>query len=166
MSSITYFAYGSNMSLSRLRARAPSARRLGCYVLAAHALRFHKSGMDGSGKCDAFLTADPGDRVVGVVFAIDPAEKAWLDEAEGLGAGYNEKTVTVEGEAGERLVATTYWATHINEMLKPYSWYKHHVLIGAREAGLPVSYIERIESVECLEDPDNNRDSIERAIHR
>lgn len=161
-----YFAYGSNMSLSRLRARTPSAQRLGRYVLAAHALRFHKSGRDGSGKCDAFLTDEPGDRVVGIVFDVDPVEKAWLDEAEGLGAGYNEKLVTVEGQAGEWLVVTTYWATHIDETLKPYSWYKHHVLTGAREVSLPVGYIKRIEAVACLEDPDSKRDSIERAIHR
>lgn len=165
MSSITYFAYGSNMSLSRLRARAPSARRLGRYVLESHALRFHKSGRDGSGKCDAFLTADPADKVVGVVFNINPAEKAWLDEVEGLGAGYNEKSVVVEGEAGERLEAFTYWATHIDETLKPYSWYKHHVLTGAREAGLPIGYIECIEAIECLEDPDSKRANTERAIH-
>ncbi|RKU09398.1 hypothetical protein C6502_12825 [Candidatus Poribacteria bacterium] len=30
----------------------------------------------------------------------------------------------------------------INRELKPYSWYKQHVLIGAKEQRLPKRYIE------------------------
>jgi gamma-glutamylcyclotransferase len=52
-----YFAYGSNMSLSRLRERVPSAEAVGCFSLNGHDLRFHKLSKDGSGKCDAFFTA-------------------------------------------------------------------------------------------------------------
>lgn len=160
-----YFSYGSNMSISRLRQRTPSAGRVGLFRLDAHDLRFHKRGADGSGKCDAFATGNPRDFVLGSLFLIDTAEKPYLDHAEGLGYGYEEKWVTVSDANGARLEALTYWATAIDESLDPYSWYLNHVTIGAREVGIPGSYLARIEKVRSIEDPDTRRDARERAIH-
>ena len=162
---VRYFAYGSNLSLARLRARTPSACRLGCYALAAHALRFHKIGRDGSGKCDALFTGDPRDTVPGAVFEIDVAEKWRLDEAEGLGNGYEEKWVQVVSAAGETLQAVTYYATRLDANLKPYSWYMQHVLCGARESGLPAAHARWLQAVASIEDPDRGRDNRERAIY-
>jgi AIG2-like family len=161
-----YFAYGSNMSSLRLRARTPGARALGVGVLKAHDLRFHKVGQDGSGKCDAFHTNNPADSVVGVLYEIDHFEKGNLDKAEGLGRGYNEKTVNVFNALGEEVTAFTYYATAIDELLSPFSWYRHHVLVGAREASLQQGYIMKIEAVECVEDPDQQRDARQRAMYR
>lgn len=161
-----YFAYGSNMSLSRLRERVPSAEAVGCFVLAGHDLRFHKSSKDGSGKCDAYFTSDSEDIIYGVLFKIDPNEKSALDKAEGLGYGYAEKEVTVRAHDDSSIVATTYIATNIDENLKPYSWYVNHVLVGAAEASLPSGYIEaKINSVNAVEDSDRERDAKQRAIH-
>jgi len=159
-----YFAYGSNMSLSRLRQRVPSAKRIGTFVLNGHALRFHKVGKDGTAKCDAYYTGDL-EKVYGVVFDIDPIEKDNLDRVEGLGQGYEEKTVDLQSDHGQTLQAKTYYATHLNPTLKPLSWYVGHVLIGAREANLPTHYLSSIESIESLEDENSKRDAEERAIH-
>ena len=60
-----------------------------------------------------------------------------LARLEGLGAGYEEKRVTVSRRGGVSVVALTYYATRIDETLLPYAWYKHHVLAGAREMALP-----------------------------
>jgi len=160
-----YFAYGSNMSLARLRERVPSAERLGRYALEAHELRFHKCGKDGSGKCDAFFTGKPQHRVFGVLYRIDPGEKPVLDAVEGLGVGYDEKRVLLLGPSGEPIEACTYWALKTDRLLKPFSWYLNHVLIGAQEVQVPRHYIDRISGVECIEDPDRERDAIQRAIH-
>ncbi|WP_386082698.1 gamma-glutamylcyclotransferase family protein [Vreelandella sp. F11] len=162
-----YFAYGSNMSLSRLRERVPSAEAIGCFTLSHHDLRFHKLSKDGSGKCDAFFTSDSESVIYGVLFKIDSAEKSALDRAEGLGYGYEEKEVTVLSVHDENPVtATTYVATKIDEKLKPYSWYVNHVLIGANEASLPQDYIDiKITSVETVEDSDKERDAKQRAIY-
>ena len=55
--------------------------------------------------------------------------------------------------------------TAIDEALKPYSWYKDHVLAGSQEHGLPPDYVaEFIEAVEAVEDPDAKRDKKERAM--
>lgn len=161
-----YFAYGSNMSLSRLRERVPSAETVGCFTLSHHDLRFHKSSKDGSGKCDAFFTSDSESVIYGVLFKIDPAEKPALDRAEGLGYGYKAKEVTVTAHDQTPITATTYVATKIDKKLKPYSWYVNHVLIGAKEASLPQSYIDtKIASIEAIEDSGKERDTKQRAIH-
>ncbi|HEJ9692918.1 gamma-glutamylcyclotransferase [Proteus mirabilis] len=161
-----YFAYGSNMSTSRLQERVPSAEALGCFVLVGHDLRFHKSSKDGSGKCDAYLTQNTDDIIYGVLFKIDPKEKPALDKAEGLGYGYNQKEITVTASDGSLVTATTYVATKIDDNLKPYSWYVNHVLVGARDALLPEQYIqEKIASIEAIEDSNKERDMKQRAIH-
>lgn len=162
-----YFAYGSNMSISRLRERAPGAVALGCHSLREHELRFHKSGTDGSGKCDAYFTSNALDIIYGALFRIDPNEKSALDRAEGLGYGYGEKEVIVTARDHSLVAATTYVAFRIDNTLKPYSWYMNHVLVGARETSLPAEYILRtMTSVEVIEDSDRERDARQRAIHR
>ena len=98
------------------------------------------------------VSADPGstEAVWGVLYRIDCAEKADLDRIEGLGVGYDEHEVVVATEAGE-VAARTYRARPgaVNPALRPRQWYKSHVLAGAREHGLPVSYVAMIEAVEA-----------------
>lgn len=160
-----YFAYGSNMSLTRLKNRVPSAVRLGTYILIGHQLRFHKSSDDGSSKCDAFQTYSNSDAVVGALFDINNNEKSDLDQIEGLGEGYSEKRVKVANSGGEFIEATTYYAIKINAPLKPYSWYLNHVIIGAIETDVPAQYLASIQSIEPIQDPDANRDKQERAMY-
>lgn len=160
-----YFAYGSNMSISRLKHRTPSARRLGYHILWRHILRFHKSSQDGSGKCDAYFTGNDDDCVFGVLFEIEAIEKPALDTVEGLGYGYQEKTVTLLSPDGDKVEAMTYYAINIDSSLNPYSWYLNHVLVGAKESELPEKYIAKIEAVKSIQDQDKNRDKKARSIH-
>ena len=160
------FTYGSNMSTRRLQARAPSARFVAVATLGAHRLVFHKfSRRDRSAKCDAYFTCDPDDRVVGVVYDIHESDKPALDRAEGLGFGYDEKTVEVVATEGHRLTARLYYATHIEPDSRPYTWYRHHVLVGAREHGLPDHYIKTIEAVDADEDPNRARNRRELSLY-
>lgn len=159
------FSYGSNMSLARLQERVPSARFVTIAALPAHRLRFHKISTDGSGKCDAEETGNPKDRVIGVVYEILDSEKSALDRKEGLGSGYDEKEVEVSTDQ-ELLTALMYFATNKDQQLKPYHWYKEHVLVGARENGLPSEYVAQIEAMEAIDDPDTERRDRELAIYR
>ena len=163
MSKLRYFAFGSNMSSRRLKARVPSARVIGPGVLPGHRLAFHKVSKDGSAKCD--ILPSGSDRVQGVLFEIDEAEKPLLDRAEGLGDGYEQKTVDVLLPSAVTERAFTYFATRVDAGLQPYSWYKRHVLEGAREARLPPAYIEMLEQFEAVEDPDREREARELAIY-
>lgn len=158
------FTYGSNMSHRRLQARVPSARFVAVAELPSHRLRFHKSAGDGSAKCNAEETGNPDDRVIGVVYEIDAAEKPDLDRHEALGFGYDEKEVEL-ATGSDRLQAWMYYATRIDQALKPFHWYKDHVLIGARENGLPAEYVAQIEAVESVDDPKPERHSRELSIY-
>jgi len=160
-----YFSYGSNMSSRRLRDRVPSADFMIVATLHGHELRCHKVSRDGSGKCDAYETGDSNHCVIGVVFDINASEKQLLDLKEGLGSGYEEKIVSLVAADGSVIEATTYYATSIDSLLKPYYWYKHHVLIGAAEHGLPQDYIEVFAQVESVADPESERHAKEMALY-
>lgn len=161
------FSYGSNMSFRRLAARVESARFITVATLPEHALRFHKVSIkDRSAKCDAAHTGDPNDRVIGVVFEISAEDKRRLDRIEGLGFGYREKHAEVLAADGERFDIRLYVARHIDPSWKPYHWYKHHVLVGARENDLPADYIAHIDAVESVEDRNRKRREREFSIYR
>ncbi len=162
---VVYFAYGSNMSTSRLRERMPSCKPLGVATLLGHTLRFHKRSIDKSGKCNASASENK-DSVIGVLFSFDPADRAALDKAEGVGSGYEHAVVTVIDHEGRRRKVLTYLATpdSIDDGLKPYSWYKDFVLAGAAEHGLPPEYIAQwIQSAAAIEDPNSDRERKQRA---
>lgn len=160
------FAYGSNMSIRRLQARVPESRFLTVGWLNHHRLVFHKrSREDHSAKCDAFHTGDPGDWVLGVVYDIPDREKPILDRIEGLGNGYDEALIRPRTPEGESLEARMYAATDVDALLVPYSWYRAHVLIGARENGFPADYVERILQTPVQHDPDFARHQNELAIY-
>jgi len=151
-----YFAYGSNLSVPEIRKWVPSATPYRIAKLKYHELKFHKRSKDGSAKCDAFKTGNRKDVVHGVVYEINEKEKQDLDSKEGLGYGYNEMEVVVESDQGA-IAAVMYVADsdYIDDTLKPYSWYKQLVLEGARQHGLPESYIEEIiVQVEATEAPE------------
>lgn len=151
------------MAIRRLRKRAPSARFVGVYNLPQYDLRFNKVGKDGSGKCNAFYTSFDSDVVEGIVFEIDSKDIGALDNAESY--GYTKKNVEVVDFAGEKLKAFTYIGTKINDSLSPFSWYKNHVLIGARTSGLSQGYTEKIKNTKANNDPDKAREHKEFAVH-
>jgi len=122
-------------------------------------LKFHKRSTDGSGKCNAYFTDDQDDQIIGVIFEIDEADKSHLDDAEGLGSGYDERVVDVFTANGT-INANMYVAdpTSIDNSLAPYTWYKDFVVGGARQHDLPEEYINRLETIEALIDPDKHRE--------
>nr|WP_067296135.1 gamma-glutamylcyclotransferase family protein [Marinobacterium profundum] len=162
-----YFAYGSNLSERRLRARISSVIKVANGVLDGHQLRFHKvSQRDGSAKCDVFATGVARHFVLGVVFEVSESDRDSLDRYEGLNCGYEARDILVRLEDGSSVSAFTYCATRIDSALLPFDWYREHVLRGAQEHGFAHSYIQQIEVIECVTDPDEARCSRELAIYR
>jgi len=88
-----------------------------------------------------------------------------MKNREGLGKGYRDKLVSVIESNEESVNAVTYYATEIDSSLKPYHWYKEHVLRGAREHNLPTEYIEFIEAIESMPDPDKEKHEKELSIY-
>lgn len=159
-----YFAYGPDISSRWLRQILPSARLTTRGWLGQHRLYFHKVGQDGSGKCDAFFTGNDRDNILGLIYEIDAAQKDKLAYCEEFVHGYSEKEVTIITDEGKKVEAFTYCARNIETSLKPFHWYKGHVLIGAREFDFPEEYIAKFLTVESIDDPETSRNSRELAI--
>lgn len=154
------------MSHRRLCARTPSACKIGVGVLERHRLCFHKVGKDGSAKCDAFETGNIEDMIYGVVFNLHADEKHLLDEAEGLGNGYEIKYADITMQNGGVIMAFTYFATSVDKSLKPLDWYKYHVMQGMSEHDLPAWYQQSMNDIACIKDEDQYRKTGELAIYQ
>lgn len=147
-----HLSYGSNMFRARIEARLGPCERLGAAYLTRHALRFHKvGGRDGTGKCDAFHTGHPDDRVWGALDRLTDAQITKLDAIEGPGYRREPVRVTLSEQSMD---ATLYLAKPEarDAGLQPLDWYKKLVLAGARELDLPLGYIVAIEAVPSLPD--------------
>ncbi len=155
---LLYFAYGSNLHPLRLRERVPSARFVQVTAITEHSLRFHKRGRDGSSKCNAYFTADPNDKLLAALYEIDAREKSGLDQHEGVGTGYEIRTFSVMALGREREVfAYVAMVDHIDESLRPFSWYSELVLLGATYHRFPTTYLQSIKQVRTVVDTDQAR---------
>ena len=161
-----YFAYGSNMSVKRFNRRIKSAKLMGNYMLLGHKLKFHKIGKDNSGKCDAYFTGNLEDIVFGVVFDFDIKEKPQLDRVEDLGIGYQQKNIKIVNYRGKILEAYTYYAIKISPKIKPFSWYKQHIIYGAKEANFFEDYLNYIIEYPEISDSNKDREKRELSIYK
>lgn len=158
-----YFAYGSNMLEARLKqpSRVPSAICIGVGVLRGFKIRFHKIGMDGSGKCNACATGNKDDSVYGVVFDIAEKDVTVLDKEEDIErGGYSRRKVNVKMQNdSSQCIVDCYFANSkfIDNTLHPYEWYKALVIAGAREHDLPDDYISQLEELPVIKDKDHLR---------
>ncbi len=174
MSDIYYFAYGSNMSSARLNARVPSAKSLGVFHIPGFHLDFSMHGFDDSAKCNAnkcnannshINSNNTEHKIYGIIFTMAEHERVHLDHAEQLGEGYELIETIAYDDHGNIQECFLYTALRKHEHLKPYCWYKNHVITGAKEAQLPSHIIEHIESFETMRDPDEQRHQEQMAIH-
>ena len=155
---IHYFAYGSNLCLSRLRDRVSEVESRGSAKLNRYELRWHKRSVDGSAKCSIVPSGSGSALVHGALYTMPPSAMALLDEVEGLGHGYEESNVEVQSSNGG-ILARTYVAaaTHVDDSLRPYSWYKQLVVAGALAHGLPQEWVEALRRTAVWVDPEPKR---------
>jgi hypothetical protein len=161
-----YFAYGSNLLKAKLCECVPSALVRAVGYLPGYTVRYNKRSKDGSAKCNLVRTNE-NDTVYGVVYDFLHEEKPSLDEHEGLGRGYHTEEIRVVTEDGQT-GAYTYVAddSAVDDSLKPYSWYKDLVVEGAKRHLLPTKYIEQLECVNAVKDPDPEREERNRRLLR
>lgn len=154
-----YFAYGSNMLTRRLTvvSRAPSAVARGVATIAGFAVRFHKVGADGSGKCTLVTSEEESAVAYGVLYELADADADRLDSVEGVHTGgYSRHSVRLRLLDGPATDAETYVAgdRYIDTARVPFDWYRDLVVAGAVEHGLPQAYIEELAHVPVVSDPD------------
>lgn len=143
----------------RLARRCPSSKRVGAALATGHQVRFDKIGRDNSAKATIFNTGSDSDRSFGVVFEIDTADLASLDDAEGDGYARLDDFVVTMIENQTETITSTYIARPdaIDKSLKPFDWYRDLCLAGAIEAGLPAGYIRQLSRIDVVADPQPNR---------
>ena len=138
---IHYFAFGSNMTRSRMVARIPEAQDLGRGHLEDWTFECNKLGMDGSAKAN--LVPCPGALVWGVVYRFPSSRLPGLDVIEG---GYRRITVEVWIH-GVRQRCETYASDRLTDDPTPFDWYQGLMVAGAEEHALPERHIELLRSL-------------------
>ena len=156
---IMIFSYGSNMYSKRLVKRVQSAEIRGIGKAQGFKIEFSKKSKDGSGKATLIRTKNKSDIIWGTISSILKKEKHLLDEAEGLGKGYNEECIPIKTETSKDICTITYIAedSYIDKELIPYRWYKRLVIEGAEENRLPKKYIEKLKLQKAKEDKNTER---------
>jgi gamma-glutamylcyclotransferase len=158
MSSIRYFAYGSNMLSQWLRARCKFASVSCVASVSGYRLALSKKSNDGSGK--ATLVADPVTQVYGVVFDISSDDATELDRIEGRGRGYERiDLVALRHPEGPSISVTAYVAHEdfLESTLQPYDWYRDLIVTGAQQHNLPDDYVATLHAIQALSDPEPTR---------
>ena len=145
---VLYFAYGSNLKIARMRARAPSARPDGIAVLRGYRLVCNKRGADGTAKAN--LEPAPEEETWGALYRMTAADLLELDRFEG---GYQRIQLTVQRPGGQALCAETYRAQQLTDDPVPLEEYRALRLEGAREHGLPPAHQARLAALPWRRDP-------------
>lgn len=157
---LRYAAYGSNLHPLRLGERLPGARLIGSACVPDVGLAFDKrSRIDGSGKC---RYTERGDGLWVAVYALNDAHRSKLDAIEGVGAGYDYAELDVPG-FGPCLTYRAQ-ADWLDATLAPFHWYRDIVALGAEFLGFPATYVQSIEAVRSIPDPDPGRAERQQAL--
>ncbi len=155
-----YFAYGSNMASSNLRERGVRATAFGPASLAGYRLAFTLPSSRWGGHA-ADIVVDPGAVVHGVLWRLERGDA--LDRWEG---GYRRIEVTVGDAAAAGDAVTASPVRSVEERERPPTAFTYQVLDerralverppsarylerlveGAREFGLPPTYLDFLES--------------------
>ena len=144
---IRYFAYGSNLCMTQMRARTgidfekgtpPQIARL-----PGHRLAFNMRGDDGNVYANIL---PPGDGVLGVLYECTAEALAKLDAFEG---GYRRLVVEVTDHLGTVVQACTYVANpdSVREGTLPTAEYAERILRGGRQHRLPEPYLRGIAAL-------------------
>ena len=133
-----YFAFGSNLSSTRLRARIGDVVVVGVATLPDHRHLFNKHGNDDTAKGNIEMA--PGEVVIGVLYEITVAQ---LETLVAIESGYERVTVSVTRETAT-IDAVTFRAVRLADHLAPTREYLDHYVHGVREHGIEEGYLEGI----------------------
>ncbi len=144
---IYYFAYGSNMSLSRMEERNCKIISMRRGVLQDYELNFTKKS--GKIRDTGFATVNPkdGEDVEGILYELHEMSLQILDKFEGYPKHYTREIVNILTEEGSQsayvYIATPEW---IVKGLKPSKTYLEYLLDGKNY--LTESYFNKLKQTE------------------
>jgi cation transport regulator ChaC len=140
-----YFAYGSNMESTQMRAASPDHLFVGAARLDGYRLEFRRRSIRWRGGAADIVRA-PAERVWGALYELSDSAFAMLDRKEAAGLAYERILVQVELD-GRRVEAAAY-AVIAKEPkeVPPTPDYVRSMLVGARERGLPDEYVAFLQA--------------------
>lgn len=146
-----YFAYGLNMSSSKLTKRVGQVIDLGKAYLKDYILVFNKLSKDGSGKANVKIKS--GVITEGVLYELDEDQISKLDKREGVPNHYSRVKRKFTSISGEPFEAEIYIACtrKIINGLKPTKGYLSIIIEGAAEHNLSDEYLTFLKSTKFTE---------------
>jgi hypothetical protein len=146
-SQLLYFAYGTLLGATHMRSRYPSAVSQGLATYDAHELGFSRYEADSSVAGGCTIVDAPGSVLIGVLYELNEADMTRLLAVDGESEWYERREVDVVRASGGRVRAVTLRVKrHQADWIPPVP-YGHLVTEGAREAGLPIDYQERLSQI-------------------
>ncbi len=143
--STIYFAYGSNMSSSQLRAWDTTHRCIGAAELRDHRLAFLRRSLRWKAGAADIVYA-PGESVWGVLWEL-PFGASELDVKESAGEAYRRRPVEVHVEGAPMSAMAYEVIDKAPTELQPRREYVQLMLDGAREHGLPRAWVRRLQTL-------------------
>lgn len=146
---IHYFAYGSNMSKTRMQQRLVQYKSRRPATLKGYDLQFNKINRQVAGAGFANIVPQENSMVEGVIYEIDEAGLKILDGFEGYPKRYDRQMLSVEME-GKVIEANVYIAQRMETKsgLKPEITYLKYLLDG-RDM-LSADYYFKLEKLKAI----------------
>jgi gamma-glutamylcyclotransferase (GGCT)/AIG2-like uncharacterized protein YtfP len=147
VSTVKYFAYGSNMSSPVMDAACAEHRFLGPARLPGYRLAFmRRSVRTGTGVAD--IVPDPDGSVWGALYELERDRLRTLDRKETLGSAYEHLDVMVLTGDGSSHSAMAY-SVIAKEPVEvcPSLAYVQGLIRGARERSLPEDYLASLQEL-------------------
>jgi gamma-glutamylcyclotransferase len=159
VTTVAYFAYGSNMDSATLRVRRGVEWTRAVPALArGWRLAVDKPSLMGTGEGMATILEDSGAEVWGVLYEISAADLEHIELTEGVLIGhYRRVEIVVEtlsqgGAPAVTIPAVTLASNVRDPAYKPTTRYLGLLLGGAAEHGLPDSWIDVLRSIEAVDE--------------
>ncbi len=144
---LSYFAYGSNLSVEQMERRCANARVVGVGCLRDHQLRFNRYS-NGLGGGVADVVPAYGEHVWGVVYDITKEDLRVLNRYEGYPEHYGRFEGEVTTASGDTISAWVYTVVNKDEFIAPSKDYMHIIQRAAREFEFPGSYLAFLGGIE------------------
>ncbi|MDD3300341.1 MAG: gamma-glutamylcyclotransferase [Bacteroidales bacterium] len=132
-----YIAYGSNLNLSQMKQRCPTARVIGASEIKDHEIVFRGS------RYSAVATIEPweGSSVPVLLWGIQPEDEISLDRYEGYPSFYEKKNMEIALN-GSTVSAMVYVMTPGHELGIPSERYKISIEDGYMDAGFDTDILQ------------------------
>ncbi|MDH4246810.1 MAG: gamma-glutamylcyclotransferase [Deltaproteobacteria bacterium] len=141
MSTVLYFAYGSNLLPEQMLERCPGSRLRFAATLAGYHLAFRGESSRWGRGGTATLVPRANGRAPGMVYALEPSDVTALNGFESHPSVYRDIAVTVQDREGREHPVYTYLKNGEGQINPPSMKYFHQIWHSYKRFGLDESHL-------------------------